>query len=318
MATSSAEGAERAGELYHGIPCRVRCAGEAAAAQAAWAALERIDAVFNAHRADSELGRINAAGPGVHRVSPWLADCLALAGAIEAGSGGAWSAAMLPLVRLWREAARAGREPDADAVARCADAARDGWRLAGDRLEVRRAGIAFDLGGIAKGFAVDRAVEELRARGVDHLLVQVGGETACLGAADANGRPHRIGIPHPDDPDGAWCALLTAPADGMCGSTSGDYRLGVEVAGVRRHHLLDARTGRPADNGVVSATCVFSGLGRNALADGLSGALTVLGPAALPGLCAGCGCEAMLLRRDPQRGLLAAASPGWSTYASDG
>ena len=76
-----------------------------------------------------------------------------------------------------------------------------------------------DLGGIAKGFAVDLAVAELRSHGIADLVVQVGGETAVAGP------PHRLGIPHPDDPDGSWCAVLRDPGQGLSGSTSGDYRL---------------------------------------------------------------------------------------------
>lgn len=298
---------EIAGELYHGIPCRVRIAGSVVTAEAGWAALAGIDAVFNVHRPDSELARINAAGPGVHRVSAGLARCLAVAAAVESASGGAWSACMLPAVRLWRAAAQRGSEPAAAQLAAVAALAHGAWRIEDDRLEVVHPGAAFDLGGIAKGFAVDLAVAALLAHGVEDLLVQAGGETASRGAT------HRIGIPHPDDPDGSWCAVLEAPADGLCGSTSAGYRLGHVVAGVRHHHILDGRSARSVASGVASASCVCRGLGRNALMDGLSGALAVLGPAALAGLCAGVpGCDGMILHQDAQRGLRCVATPGWN------
>lgn len=308
---------ELAGTLYHGIPCRVRIAGDEAAAVAAWRLLAGAEAVFNAWNADSELARINAAPPGRHRVSAWLAGCLRVAGEVEAASGGAWSAAMLPLVRCWRSAATAGATPDDAELARLAATAAGGWSLDGQVLTVHRPGVALDLGGIAKGFAVDRAVEELLASGVADLLVQAGGETACLGAADASGRRHRLAVPHPDQPDDAYSAVLRDTGTGLCGSTSGDYRQGFAVAGRRHHHLLDPRSGQPAGSGAASATWVFPGLGRNALADGLSGALAVLGPEGLPGLHRHAGGEACLLRRDATLGLRCLCTAGWPELETD-
>lgn len=308
---------EIAGPLYHGIPCRVRIAGDDAAARAAWQALASVDAVFNVWRPDSELGRINAAPPGRHHVSAWLAACLRLAGEVEAASGGAWSAAMLPLVRRWRLAAAEGAAPDDAELVRLAATAACGWSLDGQVLTIHRPDVALDLGGIAKGFAVDRAVEELRARDVADLLVQAGGESACLGAADASGRRHRLAIPHPDQPDDAYCAVLQDPGSGLCGSTSGDYRLAFAVADGRHHHLLDPRSGRPTGSGAASATWIFPGLGRNALADGLSGALAVLGADGLPRLHHHAGGEACLLRRDAAEGLRCTRTAGWAACEAD-
>lgn len=300
------------GALYHGIPCRIGTgAADPADVRAAWRILERIDDVFNVHRDDSELGAINAAGPGVHRLSPWLAGCLATARRIEAISDGAWCATMLPLVRLWRAAAGAGGEPEAPAIADArAACASDAWEADGERLQVRRAGVAFDLGGLAKGYAVDLVVAHLCEHGVRDFLVQVGGETACRGSAPAGG-PHRIGIPHPDDPEGSWCAVLRDPGAGLCGSTSGDYRLGFTVAGRRRHHIMDPRSGRPAEAMLASVTCAVPAVGGNALLDGISTAASVLGAGSLMRLATAAGCEVLALRRDCASGLMATATRGW-------
>jgi len=313
---SGAGWVEARGDLYHGIPCRIRIApDDHDVVRAGWQVLERIDDVFNVHRHNSELGAINAAGPGAYRVSPWLAGCLTVAQQVEALSAGAWCATMLPLMRLWRQATRAGVAPDAQAVidarARCTDA----WSLDGKILTLH-ADAAFDLGGLAKGYAVDLVVELLRNRGIANLLVQVGGETACLGDSPESG-PHRIGIPHPDDPDGAWCAVLRDPGDGLCGSTSGDYRQPLVVAGKTAHHVLDPRSGQPATAALASVTCAFVGTGRNALADGLSTAATVLGTAALAPLAAATGALFFALRRDAQRGLMSTTTAGWSRLLAD-
>ncbi|MBA2479382.1 MAG: FAD:protein FMN transferase, partial [Planctomycetes bacterium] len=254
---------------------------------------------------------------GTHRVSPWLVDCLRIAREITGLSDGAWCATMLPLVRLWRQAARDGAEPTTQALtAALATCAPDAWDLDGDSLQVHAPDLAFDLGGLAKGFAVDLVVAGLRSRGIDDLLVQVGGETACHGRS-SSGDPHRIGIPHPDDPDGSWNAVLSDPGTGLCGSTSGDYRQGVVVAGETHHHVIDPRTGRAAASRISSVTCVFTGLGRNAFADGLSTAATVIGVQGLSVLRAATGCEGCTLRRDPQRGMLATVTPGWDALLAD-
>lgn len=301
--------ASASGALYHGIPCRITAAAPRTTIETAWATLELVDEVFNVHRDDSELGRINAAGVGRHPVSPWLRDCLAIAATIEALSDGAWRATMLPLVRLWRAARRDGIEPDAGQVAAALAVLDDAWRLVGSEIELRADGAAFDLGGLAKGFAVDLVAEHLQDHGVDDFLVQVGGETACRGEAPGGG-PHRIGIPHPDDPDGSYCSVLRDPGSGLCGSTSGDDRLG--------QHILDPRSGHPATAAAVAITCVFPGTGRNALADGLTTALSVMEPTELPRICAEQGCAALCLRRDPERGLVSGTTPGWRTFVAEG
>lgn len=276
----------------------------------AWAMLGRIDDVFNVHRPDSELGAINRRGAGRYPLSTWLGACLEQARSIEELCGGAWSATLLPLAGLWRRCRDGDQAPDAGAIAAArAACSRGRWRLDDGVLEVDAPGVGFDLGGLAKGFAVDLVTAQLRRQGVRDLLVQVGGETACLGLA-APGRRHRLGIPHPDDPDRCWSAVLAAPDGGLCGSTSGDYRLG--------RHVIDPRTGMPADSQVVSATCVFAGTGCNALADGISTAAMILGPAVLLELRNATGCEGCCLRRDAGGALMAIATPGWQGLAADG
>jgi FAD:protein FMN transferase len=321
MATSIDVDAEHgriaiSGALYHGIPCRILIVGDRSIAEAGWAILRRIDDVFNVHRSDSELGHINTLSPGTHQVSKWLADCLRIARDFETLSEHAWSATMLPLVRIWRLAASSGARPDPRALQHAVSLTRDTWHIDDDRLTVTEAGTAFDLGGLAKGFAVDLVVAHLHEYGVHDFLVQVGGETACHGSSPHGGR-HRIGIPHPDDPDDSWCALLQDPGAGLCGSTSGDYRLGIDTVDGRRHHILDPRSGQPVTTGATSITCVFTGLGHNALADAVTTSVAVSGIPSLSALCTRLGCAGFALRRDPERGLLASKTPNWQALLAD-
>lgn len=119
-----------------------------------------------------------------------------------------------------------------------------------------------DLGGIAKGYAVDRAIDALRAHGIAHALVGAGGDLYALGRSPA-GEPWRVGIQSPDDPDALAGALLLEDA---AVATSGDYRQYFEFGARRYHHLLDPATGEPRQSrdrsiSVIAATCMAADAG---------------------------------------------------------
>lgn len=101
--------------------------------------------------------------------------------------------------------------------------------------------VRIDLGGIAKGYAVDLAVSRARALGVEHILVSAGGDTRILG--DRQGRPWVIGIRHPIDKEKV---IAKIPLVNEALSTSGDYERYFDEDGVRYHHILDPRTGDSA------------------------------------------------------------------------
>jgi thiamine biosynthesis lipoprotein len=131
-----------------------------------------------------------------------------------------------------------------------------------------RKGVRIDLGGIAKGYAVDRSVERLREMGIRHAMVNAGGDTRLLG--DRRGKPWIVGIRDPRS-DGRVVTRLPLADEAI--STSGDYERYFEEDGVRYHHILEPGTGRPA-RAVRSATV----LGANAtLTDALSTTGFVLG-----------------------------------------
>lgn len=130
-------------------------------------------------------------------------------------------------------------------------------------------GMRLGLGGIAKGYGVDRAIAVLRDHGVEHAIVSAGGDLKALGLKQ--GKPWRIAIRHPRNRERVLAVL---PVSNRCVVTSGDYERFFEVGGVRYHHILDPHTGRPA-TGCMSATVV----GPDAAdCDALATALCVLGP----------------------------------------
>ena len=130
-------------------------------------------------------------------------------------------------------------------------------------------GVRIDLGGIAKGYSVDRGIEILRARGYSHALVNAGGDSRVIG--DRFGRPWVVGIRHPDHPDQV---ITRIPLVDAAFSTSGDYERYFDENGVRYHHIIDPHTGHSASK-VRSATVIASSATRT---DGLSKTAFVLGP----------------------------------------
>jgi thiamine biosynthesis lipoprotein len=140
-------------------------------------------------------------------------------------------------------------------------------RLAGT-VRFLAPGVRINLGGIAKGYTVERGVSLLRSRGIKHGIVTAGGDSRLLG--DRLGQPFMVGIRDPRKDD---AVLLTIPLEDEAISTSGDYERYFEEDGKRYHHIIEPATGLPA-GGVRSATIV----GPDAvLTDALSTSVFVLG-----------------------------------------
>lgn len=285
--------------LYAGIPVSVAFAPlDYALAEEVWAGFERIDAIFNDHRDDSEIGRINAAGGGDFELSADLAAAFDLGERLERLTGGAFRLTTGPLRRLWRLAAATGQAPDPAALESARAAMADGtWCRNGRMLTVSHPAVRFDFGALAKGFAVDQAMLALARRGAANALVQCGGETACCGLSP-HGRPHILGIPDPLAPDERLCARLSDRGAGISASTSANYRNPLQTAAQPSHHIYQPANGRPADTRVLSVTVVFPRWGCNALADGLATAGTVAGWEKLVGMAAQAGAEAMAIIRE--------------------
>lgn len=110
-------------------------------------------------------------------------------------------------------------------------------------IQFLRKGVRIDLGGIAKGYAVDRGIEVLRAHGIREGLVSAGGDSRVIGSR--RGRPWMIGIRDPRGAADKPAAML--PLQDAAISTSGDYERFFERDGVRHHHIINPRTGRAAD-----------------------------------------------------------------------
>jgi thiamine biosynthesis lipoprotein len=129
-----------------------------------------------------------------------------------------------------------------------------------------------DLSAVAKGFAADQIADLLRSQSVADYMVEIGGEVQTAGR-NAQGKPWQIGVEAPLV--GIRDVQRAVPLSGMAMATSGDYRNFFEINGQRYSHIIDPRTGRPADHNLVSVSVLHSSC---AMADAWATALLVLGP----------------------------------------
>lgn len=272
---------ETMGTTYQVKIAGARLAGAQAERLAAdvHAALDRINRGMSLYRADSELMRFNrhrAAAP--LPVSKELFDVLAVAQQVAALSGGAFDVSVAPLVAAW------GFGPEKRQVVPAAEQVRAGQAAVGFRslrldaasgtAAKATAGLEVDLGGIAKGYGLDLAARAIEASGIEHYMIEVGGEVLASGH-NATGKPWRIGIEEPDAVPQR--ARLVVPLDGKAMATSGDYRIYFEAQGRRYSHEIDPRTAAPIAHGLASVSVIADGCVQ---ADALATALIVLGPQA--------------------------------------
>lgn len=238
------------------------------------AAMREIEAELSLYRSNSLLSQLNAvAGVGSIEAGQHLLANLVLARRYGDLSGGAFDVTVGPLVRLWGFSG--GKTPvyvvaDARIEAARALVGYRNIRLEGTRASLDRPGMVVDLGGVAKGYAVDVCCDLLRARGALNFTVNLAGNMRCFGRPSPE-RPWHIGVRDPfhvDDTLG-----VVDMEDGMAVSTSGNYERFVEIDGHHYAHIIDPRTGRPVE-GMAGVTVISPSA---ADADALSTALFVLG-----------------------------------------
>lgn len=220
---------------------------EASATVAAEAVAEKIAALEQAmtdYDPNSELMQFCAKPHGTPvRVSRELFEVLQKAQRMAAASDGAFDCTIGPVVRLWRRTRRTGVLPPEESLARARAAV--GWQKL--KLNPLRQtatltvpGMQLDLGGIGKGFAADKALALLRARGITRAMVAASGDIA-VGDAPPGSAGWRVGIGALDSREGApYCVLLLRRA---AVSTAGDSEQFVEIGGRHYSHILDPATG---------------------------------------------------------------------------
>ena len=268
-------------------------------AQAAFAELRRLEALMTDWRDDSTVGKLNQhAGDGTWvPLDPDTARVLDKSLEVARRSHGAFDVTVGVFRGLWKldNDVDGSIPPAAEVAARARlvgfrdlllDASRPAARL-------RRKGQKVTLGGIAKGYAVDRAVERLRKAGLADFIVQAGGDFYASGKRGDRG--WRVGVRDPRGARDEYFAMAEISNEAF--STSGDYERFVIRGGRRYHHILDARTGMPAQGSrgvTVLAPTAFE-------ADAWDTTLFLLGPDRARALLAGLPGVEMVLVDDRNR-----------------
>lgn len=227
------------------------------AIDAAISELRWVETTMTRFRSDSDIGRANlGADREAVRVTAESGTVIATALRVALVSDGRFDPAIGAASELWDVLNR--HEPPASyRVQRLA--ARDMWRkvdVAADRgsdaalVRFDDPDIRLDLGGIAKGYAIDRAADVLRRRGVRHAIITVGGDLYALGRSP-EGEPWTIGIRSPHDRDEL---VSTLHVSDRAVATSGDYERFFSWRGHRYHHLIDPLTAAPRSTPFHSAT----------------------------------------------------------------
>lgn len=283
----------------------------------AFAEMSRLDSLLSVYRADSEVSRLNHAA--VNATTPISNDLHAVLQTAQWAaqiSNGAFDVTVAPILRLWGFGTdRIGIPTSEKITAQLTHVDYRNLVLAADTASSRnvatflRAGMAIDLGGVAKGYVVDRGLAVLREAGIRDAMITAGGDLRTLTSPLTAGRRYIwIQHPRPANPDSAAQSFFGRfKLDGDAAvSTSGDYERFFIENNKRYHHIIDPHTGYPSER-AVSVTVIAS---TSVQADALSTALFVLGPArglaladSLPGI------EAMFIFQNDGR-LRWQATPG--------
>ena len=273
---------ERTG-LMMGTVVRVKVAdrikpgsGVDRAIEKAFIRMREVDESMSAYNSNSELNRINRLGPGqMTGVSDGLLEIVRKSAEISNISSGAFDITAGPLVELWGfgkddTTKETPSSKQIEAVLLMVNYRNIIIDEKHKKIGLKKAGMKIDLSSIAKGYAVDKAIEVLREEGIENAIVEAGGDLYCLGRG-LRGVPWVIGIKDPRRPGQVIASFKLT--DRAC-ATSGDYENFFITQGRRFSHLIDPRTGRPVQNGLLSVTV----LAPTCLeADGLATAIFILG-----------------------------------------
>lgn len=240
---------------------------------AAYDEASRLERILDRHRPESDVSKINAAaGSEPVAVSAAAYEVISLALEVAAMTNGALDITVAPLMELWGFGTGEPRVPSAEELQRVLPLVDYGRvRLDQEQMTVflEQNGIRLDLGGIAKGFIVDRAADKLAEKGVRSAYFDAGGDIRVIGEKP-DGSPWRIGIRHPRNRD---AILARVELRDQAIVTSGDYERFILDNGIRYHHILDPATGMPARS-LASVTVIAPDA---FTADALSTAVFVLG-----------------------------------------
>lgn len=219
--------------------------------------VKQIQDEMNASKEGSEIDQIaKASGKSYIKVSDDTFYVIQKGLEYSAKSGGVFDISIGPLVKLWgigTDAARLPSQEEIDAKKSLVNYKDVLINTADKSVMLKQEGMSLDLGGIAKGYAADEVKRILKENGVEHAIINLGGNVIAMNS-NVNGQPWNIGIQNPFETRGDIVGSISVTDKTIV--TSGIYERYLEVNGVRYHHILNPFTGYPMDSGLASVTVV--------------------------------------------------------------
>ena len=245
------------------------------ASQIVYEEFKRLDKVFNFYDKDSELSRLNNTYNVPVKVSPELLEVLKLSKQVNEMTAGAFDVSYGSLYDFWKRLIKEGnikelpsKETIENIMKNCG---MDKIKIneADSTVTIEKEGLKIDLGAIAEGYMVDKAVFALKKKGITSALINAGGDIYCLGTN--RGKPWRIGIKNPSAIEGI---IENEDLMDEAITTTGNYEQFFDFSGKRYSHIIDPRTGFPVSSNVISVSVITKNC---TTADGLATAFFVGG-----------------------------------------
>jgi len=273
------------------------------AIEEAFDAIKEVDQLMSTYKPESEVSILNRQGQ--NHVSLQTSRIIQEAIKFSEVTNGAFDITCRPLVNLWKRAKKEDKIPTLKEIEEARSlVSYKKIILQGDLVKFQEPGMQIDLGGIAKGWAVDKAIQALKKRGVRAALVNAGGDLFALGKRGL-WKKWDVGIQNPRDEEKI---LTTIEVSHRGVATSGDYRRYFTLEGRRFSHIVDPRTGETVEDVPMSVTVVAPDA---TTADALATGIFVLGPEkgmrlieSLPGI------EGLIV----SEGMRMDTSSGWSKF----
>ena len=236
----------------------------------AFEALKKVDALMSTYKEDSETSILNREGKA--QVSEETLEVIEDAIKFSNLTDGAFDITCRPLINLWKKAKKEEKVPTEEEMEEAISLV--GYQriiLEGNQIRLEKEGMQIDLGGIAKGYAVDKAIEALKKNSIKRALVNAGGDLYALGT-DPQGEKWQIGVQDPREEDKIIDIIKVKD---KAVATSGDYRRYFTLEGKRFSHIVNPKTGLTVQDVPMSVTII----GPDATTtDALSTGVFVLGP----------------------------------------
>jgi len=231
----------------------------------AFAEVKRIDDLFTTYNEASSVWKINNSTDTIIFIDSEIYNLMVLCDSITKLSSGSFDVSLDNLTKAWGFYTDDPQLPTKAEI----DYAllNSGWQniiLLGDNKTIKKGKVEFNFGAVAKGYAVDKAINVLKKLGINEALINAGGEISVIGNGSI------VGVQHPRETNSI---IKKIKLDGFTVATSGDYEQYFAVDGNRYHHMLDPKTGYPS-KGLQSVTIIHKS---NILADALATAVFVMG-----------------------------------------